>query len=89
MGTDFTSEGTVLRVVTTVLCTDTNILTELTQTQSDVDVGDAQNDVDIGWDRPSLVHNLDPFHVLIVTAIAFPISTDQITAGTWCGIFNG
>lgn len=86
--TDLSGERTVLRVVAAVLRTDLDVVTQHTQRHRDVDVRDAKYNVDVGGDRSGLVKDLDPFDVLIVQSVAFPVTTDQVPAGSSDRVFG-
>mmetsp|Transcript_21483 Transcript_21483/g.37781 ORF Transcript_21483/g.37781 Transcript_21483/m.37781 type:complete len:227 (+) Transcript_21483:383-1063(+) len=82
MRTDLSREGSVLGVVATILGSNFNVIAKHGQGHGDVNVRDAQDDVDVGRDGSGVVEDLDPFDVLVVEAVALPVSSDQVSTRT-------
>lgn len=85
--THLTGESAILGVVATVLRADFNVVSEHGQNHGNVNVRNAQNHIDIGGDVTSTVEDVDSFHIFIVQAVAFPVSSNQITTRSYDCVF--
>jgi hypothetical protein len=85
---DLTSVSTFLVVYSSILCSDSNIITKFLKAERDVNERGANGNFDVGGDGASFVENLDKLFNRFDCSIAFPVSTDEIGAFSFSGRFT-
>mmetsp|Transcript_35513 Transcript_35513/g.86080 ORF Transcript_35513/g.86080 Transcript_35513/m.86080 type:complete len:207 (-) Transcript_35513:124-744(-) len=89
VGADFTGEGAILDIVSTVLGSNLNVVTKRSQAQRNVQVWDAKDDFDIVGDGSSSVENVDSLGVLVVRSVGLPVSSNQVFTLSDGLVFDG
>mmetsp|Transcript_19033 Transcript_19033/g.53062 ORF Transcript_19033/g.53062 Transcript_19033/m.53062 type:complete len:238 (-) Transcript_19033:88-801(-) len=80
--TSLSSVSSISLVDTRVLCSHGNVLAETCKQLWNVDVGDAKSNFDVGRDRTAFIEHLDAVKILVPGSVAFPVSSNQVLAGS-------
>mmetsp|Transcript_29212 Transcript_29212/g.54135 ORF Transcript_29212/g.54135 Transcript_29212/m.54135 type:complete len:294 (-) Transcript_29212:24-905(-) len=78
--TDFTSVGSLLLIHTTVLGTDSDVITKSREADTDVNVRSANSDFSLLGDGASLIEHLDELLARRDSSVALPVATNEVRA---------
>jgi len=84
---DLTGVSTFLGVYSSILCCNSNIITEFLKKERDVNVRSANGNLNVGRDGSSFVENLDKLFCRRDCSVAFPVTTNEIGAFSIGGRF--